>query len=63
MPTKKIDQALILMEKVGSLLRDAKEEISNGTEVSSKQAVSKQAVSKDAVNLILISGQKQLILT
>jgi len=51
MPTKKIDQALILMEKVGSLLRDAKEEISNGTEVSSKQAVRKQAVSKDAVNL------------
>lgn len=27
MPIKKIDQALILMEKVGSLLRDAKEEI------------------------------------
>jgi 2-polyprenyl-3-methyl-5-hydroxy-6-metoxy-1,4-benzoquinol methylase len=28
MPTKKIDQALILMEKVGSLLRDAKEGMS-----------------------------------
>ena len=30
MPTKKINQALILMEKVGSLLRDAKEEMAKG---------------------------------
>jgi 2-polyprenyl-3-methyl-5-hydroxy-6-metoxy-1,4-benzoquinol methylase len=36
MPTKKIDQALILMEKVGSLLRDAKEMIDNASKEEAK---------------------------
>jgi 2-polyprenyl-3-methyl-5-hydroxy-6-metoxy-1,4-benzoquinol methylase len=50
MPTKKIDQALILMEKVGSLLRDAKEEIAKeGVEAVSQPA----AIDNEVPNLNL----------
>jgi 2-polyprenyl-3-methyl-5-hydroxy-6-metoxy-1,4-benzoquinol methylase len=50
MPTKKIDQALILMEKAGSLLRDAKEEIAKVNVKPASQPTTNQPVD-DSVNL------------